>query len=290
MSDFSADALPPEILNSGISFKLQHFPEALTASAKGLWYETHTENFCAVGGVRLEALEALSEKFPLSLHGVGASLAGPDQVSHQHLRWVKALLERINPVLISEHAVWSSFQQSYYADLLPYPRTQQALQILSDNVSQYQEAIKRPLLIENPTHYLTLNHELHEAQFMQELAHKTGCGLLLDITNLYLSQHNCAISARDYIDQIPAHLVGELHVAGYSIDPQEVESLLIDSHNHSPSGAILDLLDYALHRFGPRPVLLEWDDNIPAFADLIKERERIHAVLIAHLETDDVTH
>ncbi|MBE0484328.1 MAG: DUF692 domain-containing protein [Bacterioplanes sp.] len=287
MADFNANSLPGSVLSTGISLKLQHYPEVLDVASKGIWYEVHTENYCGIGGIRLAALQAMAERFPLSLHGVGASLGGPEPLSTQYLSWVKALVDNIQPTLISEHAVWSGVQHAYFADLLPFPRTRAALQQLADGVHQYQEAIGRAILLENPTHYVGLQHEMHEADFMVELTQRTGCGLLLDITNLYLSQTNCGVDAKQYLDQIPAHLVGELHVAGFSADPVEGNRLLIDSHDHAPQEDILNLLDYALQRFGPRPVLLEWDDRIPALDDLLNERERLHAVLRPYLEIAD---
>lgn len=289
MADFNAFNLPASVLSTGVSLKRQHYPEVLTTVAEVGWYEVHTENYCGVGGARLAALQSVAERFPLSLHGVGASLGGPDPLSIQHLSWVKTLVQRIQPALISEHAVWSGVNQAYFADLLPFPRTQQALQQLASGVQQYQDAIGRPILVENPTHYIGLCHDIHEPEFMVALAKKTGCGLLLDITNLYLSQNNCAVNSRQYLDHIPGHLVGELHVAGFSADPVEGHRLLIDSHDGAPDEAILDLLDYALKRFGPRPVLLEWDDRVPPLADLLNARQRIHAVLQPYLGSTNAT-
>ncbi|MFU8784654.1 DUF692 domain-containing protein, partial [Aliidiomarina sp.] len=287
MADFNANSLPRSVLGAGVSLKLQHYPEVQSAAADGIWFEVHTENFCGIGGARLEALQVMAEKFPLSLHGVGASLAGPDQLSKQHLLWVQNLVERIQPALISEHAVWSGIQEAYFADLLPFPRTKFILQQLAEGIHRYQETIDRPLLIENPTHYVNFCHEMSEPDFMLTLAKTTGCGLLLDITNLYLSQINCGVNARQYLDQIPPHLVGELHVAGFSSDPIEGDRLLIDSHDHAPNEEILSLLDYALARFGMRPVLLEWDDQIPELNVLLQERERIQSVLDRHLDSVD---
>ena len=294
MADFHADSLPPELLTTGISLKLQHYPEVispevLTAEPAGLWFEAHTENFCAIGGARLAALQQVAERYPISLHGVGASLAGPESLNPQHLQWVRALVRQVKPALISEHAVWSVFDQAYFADLLPMPRSELALQQLSSKVQQYQDSVARPILLENPTHYLRLKHQMPEPAFMTELCRRTGCGLLLDITNLYLSQNNCAEDARHYLDQIPAHLVGELHIAGYSADPIEGESLLIDSHDQPPNQGILQLLDYALQRFGARPVLLEWDDQIPALPELLRQRARVAKVLQPYQEVVHAT-
>ncbi|WP_333607355.1 DUF692 domain-containing protein [Arsukibacterium sp.] len=284
MADFDANALPTSVLSTGVSFKLQHYPDVLTDKVQGMWYEVHTENFCGVGGARLAALQALAERYPLSFHGVGASLAGPEPINTQHLQWVASLVKHIKPTLVSEHAVWSGLKQAYFADLLPFPRTRSVLQQLIRGVQQYQEAIGRAILVENPTHYLGFNHDMHEPDFMVELTQRTGCGLLLDITNLYLSQNNSGVNARQYIDQIPVKLVGELHIAGFSADPIEGDNLLIDSHDHAPNQAVLELLAYALKRFGARPVLLEWDDRVPALAELLQQRMHVQAVLSPFME------
>ena len=265
---------------AGIGLKPDHYDQALASVDAGLWFEVHTENYFIDGGQRLEKLQLIRERFPLSFHGVGASLGGPALPEADHLARVKQLVDRFQPDFVSEHAVWSRMGGQYFADLLPLPCTREALQRLVDGISHYQEAIGRTILIENPTNYLALKSEMDEVDFLLEACSRSGCGLLLDVNNLYLSSHNCGMDAKAYIRSLPKELVGEIHVAGYNQDEKFADRLLIDSHASAVSESVWRLLDFSLDQLGPKPVLLERDANIPPFAALLGERQHADNIIL----------
>jgi len=259
-------------LTAGIGLKPDHFDQAFSSNESGLWFEVHTENYFIDGGQRLEKLRSIGERLPLSFHGVGASLGGPDLPDAHHLAKVKQLVDEFQPAIVSEHAVWSRLGGQYFAELLPLPRTHEALQRLVDGINCYQEAIGRSILIENPTNYLALKSEMDEVEFLLEACKRAGCGLLLDVNNLYLSSQNCGIDAHHYINSLPAQLVGEIHIAGFDLDEKFGDQLLIDSHASPVNQSVWQLLDFTLGQLGPKPVLLERDANLPAFQVLMDER------------------
>ena len=259
-------------IGAGVGLRQPHVEHALARSEPLLWFEVHTENYMVAGGPRLAQLRRIREAFPVSFHGVGGSLGGPDPPEPRHLAAVRRLVDEFDPVLVSEHAVWSSANGVWFADLLPLPRTGDALHRLVDGVDRYQEAIGRRILMENPTNYLPFTSEMDEPDFLNEVAARTGCGLLLDVNNVYLSARNCGIHAERYIESLTADRVEEIHVAGFEADENLGEALLIDTHAAPVSEAVWSLLDSALAHLGPRPVLLERDGKLPAFETLMQER------------------
>ena len=266
-------------IGAGVGLKLPHVERALAHRDPSLWFEIHTENFMVDGGPRLAQLRRIREAFPVSFHGVGASLGGPAPPDPHHLSAVRRLVDGFDPVLVSEHAVWSSADGIWFADLLPLPRTEEALQRLADGVDRYQEAIGRRILIENPTNYLPFTSEMDEPDFLNEVAVRTGCGLLLDVNNVYVSARNCGIDPRRYVEVLAGDRVEEIHVAGHEADENLGETLLIDSHAAPVSDAVWDLLAHALACLGPRPVLLERDGKLPPFETLMEEHARAAAAL-----------
>jgi len=264
---------------AGVGLKPQHYRDVLNAGDPGLWIEVHPENYMVAGGPRLAWLEALRCDRALSFHGVGASIGGLDPFDRDHLARLRDLIERFEPEQVSEHAVWSAHQGVYYADLLPLPRTHTALTHLVDRVDAFQTAIGRTVLLENPTNYLPFASEMDEPEFLVETARRSGCGLLVDINNIWISANNVGIDPHKYINSLPPALVGELHIAGYMEDPELGRSLLIDHHGAAVSEAVWSLLDFALGRLGPKPVLVERDTNIPDFSELDAERRRADAAL-----------
>lgn len=264
---------------AGISLKPQYFDDLDTLVEGALWFEVHPENYMVDGGPRLRGLLAAAARFPISLHGVGASLGGPDLPSDAHLRALQKLIDLVEPGSISEHATWSMANGEYFAELLPLTRTHESLKQLVRGVNHMQERLGRTILIENPTNYLPVVTEMDEAAFLVEVAARTGCGILLDINNLYLSANNCGIDAMDYISALPRQLVGEVHIAGHAADQNFGQQLLIDSHGAAVAEPVWDLLDRALAHLGPVPVLLERDANLPGFAELQSEAARINRAL-----------
>ena len=277
-----------QLITAGIGLKPDHYDQALSSVEAGLWFEVHTENYFIGGGQRLEKLHLIGERFPLSFHGVGASLGGPELPNADHLAKVKQLVDQFQPEFVSEHAVWSRLGAKYFAELLPLPRTYEALQRLVDGISCYQDAIGRSILIENPTNYVSLRSEMDEVDFLLEACKRSGCGLLLDVNNLYLSSHNCGIDAHAYINAIPKELVGEIHVAGFDQDEKFANRLLIDSHASAVNQSVWQLLDFTLNRFGPKPVLLERDANIPPFEVLMGERQHTDDIILKNTRVSHV--
>ncbi|MGA0025313.1 MAG: DUF692 domain-containing protein, partial [Burkholderiales bacterium] len=195
-------------LDAGLGLKPQHYDAALDCSTAGLWFEVHPENYMVSGGPRLAWLEAIRAKHALSLHGVALSLAADADPDPAHLQRLAALCRRIEPALISEHLAWSSWRGAYHPDLLPFPRTTEALTRIAANISRTQDVLQRRIAVENPSHYLQLeSHAWGEIDFLRELARRSGCGLLLDVNNVYVSSRNIGCSAEDYIDAFPAEAV-----------------------------------------------------------------------------------
>lgn len=273
---------------AGLGLKPVHYDEALAASAAGLWFEVHPENYMVDGGPRLAWLDAIRRERPLSLHGVGLSLAADEAPDAGHLARLKSLADRYEPFVMSEHLAWSKRGDVYHPDLLPFPRTRTMLARIIDNVSQAQDALGRRLLIENPSLYLALKgHELGEVEFLAELSRATGCGLLVDVNNVFVSANNLGFSAEAYLDALPADAIGEIHVAGHLPDPEHGASLLIDSHDAPVAEPVWALHARLVERIGARPTLVERDGNIPAFCELLAERDRAHAALSRAREAVD---
>lgn len=271
-------------LTAGLGLKPAHYAEARDCAAPGLWLEVHPENYLVAGGPRLAWLEAIRERHPVSLHGVALSLAADAAPDAAHLRRLRALADRIEPALVSEHLAWSAWRGAYRPDLLPFPRTGEALGRVCANVAAAQDALGRRLAIENPSHYLALDgHEWGEIDFLAELSRRTGCGLLLDVNNVFVSAANLGFDAESFVDAFPAEAVMEIHLAGHSRDPALGERLLVDSHDAPVCEEVWALCERLVARIGPRPVLVERDDRLPAFAELLAERSRAHALLDAPL-------
>ena len=267
---------------AGVGFKPVHFEEALASPAAGLWFEVHAENYMVEGGPRLAMLEALRRERPLSVHGVGLSLAGAADPDPDHLQALKRLCERFQPFLVSEHLAWSRHGGTSFPDLLPFPRTDEALARVARNIDITQNALGRQILVENPSLYLRLEgHAWGETDFLKELVRRTGCRLLLDVNNVAVSASNLGFDPYSYIDALPAETIGEIHLAGHSSDPELGEALLIDSHDAPVSEAVWALYAHALSRSGafPAPTLIERDDKIPDFAELMAERDRAAALM-----------
>ncbi|MGD9968749.1 MAG: DUF692 family multinuclear iron-containing protein [Hyphomonadaceae bacterium] len=269
---------------AGIGLKPDHYRAILDCAAEGLWLEAHPENYMVEGGPRLAWLEALRARHPLSFHGVGASLGGPDPIDTDHLKALKSLITRFEPAVVSEHVAWSAAGGRYFADLFPLPRTDEALCWLAERIDAFQTALGRAILVENPSVYLPLKSEMDEPDFLVELCHRTGCGLLLDVNNVFVSANNTGFDASAYIDAIPGHLVGEVHLAGHEADARKGAGLLIDTHGAPVAEPVWALYERLISRIGSRPTLIERDANIPAFEMLMAERDRADLALTRQFE------
>jgi uncharacterized protein (UPF0276 family) len=265
---------------AGLGFKPEYLDEVLAHPAAGMWYEVHAENYMLEGGPRMAMLAAVRREFPVSVHGVGLSLASDERPDKAHLQRLRQLVSSAEPFLVSEHLSWSAWDGRSFPDLLPFPRSRAALPAIARNIEITQERLGRRILIENPSQYLRLaGHELTEPEFLSELVRRTGCGLLLDVYNVYVSAHNLGFDAHAYLAAFPVAAIEEIHLAGHSVDGPESDSLLIDTHGAPVCAEVWGLYEDLIARIGPRPTLIERDDNLPPFAELAAECERARAVL-----------
>lgn len=257
---------------AGIGLRHPHVRQFLDAPPAIGWVEVHSENYLAAGGLRLSALERIRRDLPMSCHGVGLSLGSAEGLDDAHLAALARLFERIEPGLVSEHVSWSVSGGIYYNDLLPLPLTEEALGVFCRNVDRAQEAFGRRILVENPSTYLDFAaSRIPEPEFIAEIARRTGCGLLLDANNIHVSAHNRGFDAGAYLAALPLAAVGEIHIAGHARRSIGGETVLIDDHGSRVVAPVWRLLDSALARTGPVPVLVEWDTDIPALEVLLAE-------------------
>ncbi len=264
--------------SAGVGLKPQHYAEALADARDGLWFEVHPENYMVAGGPRLAWLAQIRMDHPLSLHGVGMSLAGAGLPDQGHLAALRRLIDRFAPFVVSEHLAWSRSAGTYAPDLLPFPRSRQALDRIVRNIDHAQSVLGVGLLIENPSLYMPLaGQDYDEVDFLAELVTRTGCGLLVDINNVHVSAHNLGYDAAAYLARIPASAVGEVHLAGHAVDAEA--DLLIDSHAALVADPVWDLYYTFIERIGPRPTLIERDGDIPGYDALMQERDQAHQAL-----------
>lgn len=269
---------------AGTSFKHQHLPAILAEAKQTGFFEVHAENYMGAGGPPHQILTRIRRDYPLSLHGVSMSIGGPQPLDKAHLGRFKALVDRYAPVLVSEHLAWSTHKTTYFNDLLPLPYTLATLTRIAEHIDEMQEAIGRRILLENPSTYVVFPEStMRETDFIRELARRTGCGLLLDVNNVFVSATNHGYSARGYLADFPFEHVGEIHLAGHAeqVD-DEGDPLLIDSHDCPVAGAVWQLFDTVISQNGPMPTLLEWDGNIPAWSVLKAEAAAAQAILDRH--------
>ena len=266
--------------SAGIGLRAQHQSQLLDQKPAVAWLEAHSENYFSSAGPRVEALLRLREHYALSLHGVGLSLGSIDPIDGEHLMKLKRLIDRTVPAFVSEHLSWVSVDGRFANDLLPLPYTQESLAHLISRVDQVQDALQRTILIENISSYLLYSHsEIEESTFLGELSRATGCGLLIDINNLYVNERNHGVDARRFIDAVPAAAVEEMHLAGYSIERIEQTEILIDTHSSPVCEAVWDLYGYAIDRFGACPTLIEWDSDIPPLEVLLGEARKAQSII-----------
>jgi uncharacterized protein len=258
---------------AGTSFKHEHLPAILAEGKQVGFFEIHAENYMGAGGPPHAALTRIRNDYPLSLHGVCMSIGGPQPLDSAHLARFKALVDRYEPALVSEHLAWSTHGTTYFNDLLPLPYTKATLARVADHIDEVQETIGRPILLENPSTYVVFREStMTETEFIRELVWRTGCSLLLDINNVFVSATNHGYSALGYLADFPLEHVGEIHLGGHSEQADdEGELLLIDSHDGPVARAVWELFDIVIGRHGPIPTLVEWDSNLPDWSVLKAE-------------------
>jgi uncharacterized protein len=266
---------------AGTSFKPEHLAAILGEGQQRGFFEVHAENYMGAGGPPHRALEAIRRDHPLSLHGVCMSIGGERPLDKAHLARFRDLVERYEPALVSEHLAWSTHDTTYFNDLLPLPYTEATLVRVCDHIDQVQEAIWRPLLLENPSTYLAFTEStMSETEFIRRVAERTGCGLLLDINNVFVSATNHGFSALHYLSDFPLSRVGEIHLAGHAEQrDDEGDLLLIDSHDGPVTDAVWKLYEIVIARCGAVPTLIEWDSKIPDWPVLKAEAAAAQAIL-----------
>jgi uncharacterized protein len=262
----------PMPASAGIGLRAQHHLQVVSDTPQAAWFEAHSENYFADGGSHVECLSRIRERYALSLHGVGLSLGSTDELDRAHLANVRRIIARFEPMLVSEHLSWSSVNGRFANDLLPLPYTEEALRHVSQRIAQTQDALGRQILMENVSSYVQFNDSrLTEWEFVAGVAAESGCGILLDLNNIYVAAMNHDFSCNDYLQGIPPRAVQEFHLAGHSRVVLEGRDLLIDTHGAPVCDAVWDLYRGALQRFGDVPALIEWDTDIPRFAVLQAE-------------------
>lgn len=277
-----ATRLPPRLPAApGVGYKPQHFSAVRANPGPVKWLEVHAENYMGDGGRPHAQLRALRDDFDISVHGVGLSIGGEGPLDTEHLARLKSLVDWLEPASFSEHLAWSTHGAEFLDDLLPLPYTDATLNRVADHIDQVQNTLKRQMLLENPSSYLAFAESTwSETDFLAELVQRTGCGLLLDVNNVFISATNLGYTATGYLDAYPLAAVGEIHVGGHDEDIDDQGApLLIDSHGCAAIDPVWTLLDFALSATGPTPVLVEWDNDVPDWPELCSEAERAAAAL-----------
>ncbi len=270
----------------GVGLRAPHIAEVLASRPAIGWFEVHSENYMG-RGPGFAALMKVRRDYPLSLHGVGLSLGTAEGLDRAHLQKLKELVERSEPFLVSEHLSWSVTGGVYLNDLLPLPLTEETLAVVSRNIALMQETLGRRVLIENPSSYLRFRHSaIPEPEFLAELVRRTGCGLLCDVNNIYVSCTNFAEDTAAYLAALPSEAVGEIHLSGHFRSERRGRALLIDDHGAQVSDEVWALYRLALERFGMVPTLIEWDKNLPPWAALLAEARRALEVAESILAAD----
>ncbi|TCG06893.1 hypothetical protein BZM27_23215 [Paraburkholderia steynii] len=273
-SPFEAPAAIP--CDTGIGLRAPHYRQILSERPAIGWIEVHSENYFGDGGQPLHYLHRIRNAYPLSLHGVGLSIGTTDRLDMGHLRRLKALVERFEPGLVSEHLSWGAVAGCFLNDLLPLPYTEEALAVVREHVQEVQDYLGRQILVENVSSYIRFRHStIPEHEFITELAASTGCGILLDVNNVHVNAVNHGIDPVSYLDAMAIHAVKEIHLAGFD----RVGDLLIDTHGQRVAEPVWALYRHAAKRFGPVPTLIEWDTDIPELAVLLDEAARASAIL-----------
>ena len=276
-------------VSAGIGLKPEHCRELLELKPAIGFLEVHAENYMGAGGPPHRYLEALAERYPLSFHGVGASLGGASPLDGAHLSRWRALTDRYAAALVSEHVAWTAHDGLALHDLLPLPYTQEALTVLCEHIDAMQTALGRAILIENPSRYIDfIDSDMPESEFLISAARRTGCRLLLDINNVYVSSRNQDEDPRAYLDRIPGELVAEIHLAGHAVQTTATgHELRIDDHGSHVCADVWLLYAATIARIGLRPTLIEWDTNVPALEILLAEAARADTTAAAALTANE---
>ncbi|MES2677590.1 MAG: DUF692 domain-containing protein [Pseudomonadota bacterium] len=264
----------------GVGLRHIHHQYILEKKPPVPWLEVHSENFFSSGGAAINFIKKVRQHYPLSLHGVGLSLGSATKIHKKHLQNLKKLIAITEPFLVSDHISWSNVEDRVLNDLLPIPYTKESLKILCGNISQTQDFLKREILVENPSTYLSfINSQIAEDEFINQTAKITGCKILLDINNIYVSSTNNGFDAKKYLQNIDAKIVGEMHLAGHSVRKFGKQKMLVDTHDNFVCDAVWDLYKIAVSKFKTSPTLIEWDQDIPEFSVLMAEAKKAEKII-----------
>lgn len=277
--DNESCTLPPK---PGVGFKNQHFQRIIDNPGDVSWFEIHAENYMGDGGRPIAQLKKLRETYPISCHGVGLSIGGEDPLDLDHLNRLEKLVSWLEPAVFSEHLAWSSHEGKYFNDLLPLPYNETTLEKVNSHIDQVQETLQRPMLLENPSNYLEFEESTYsEIDFIKEISKQTGCFLLLDINNVYVSSENRGFCPYEYLNDYPVNLVREIHLGGHEIESEEGRpNLLIDNHASEVKDPVWELYEYLISKTGPLPTLIEWDNDVPDWEKLSTEATKANYLLV----------
>jgi uncharacterized protein len=265
---------------AGIGLRGPHHTQVLAEKPPIAWLEAHSENFFATDSIAFDALTRIRNHYPLSLHGVGLSLGSAGGLNQRHLSKLGLVIERLEPSMVSEHLCWGAVGDYHLNDLLPLPYTEEALNHIVERIDEVQDYLGRQILIENVSSYLEFkDSSIPEWEFLSETAERSGCGILLDINNIYVSATNHGFSAEDYLEGIPSSKVGEIHLAGHSSQVFDDQKILVDTHDAPVCDDVWNLFQSALDRLGPRPTLIEWDAKLPSLETLLAEAKKAQTLM-----------
>ena len=266
-----------QLKGAGLGLRASHYQEIFETKPDVPWFELLSDNYMAAGGLPIQRAEKVRQDYPITLHGVGMSLGSADPLNTDYLKRLKVLADRLEPHYVSDHIAWVSVDGKYTHDLLPLPYNQDMLQHLRVRIQQVQEYLGRTILIENPSSYLSFDSsDMSEADFIRQLSLSSGCELLLDVNNIYVSAMNHGFDPYQYLESIPQDKVKEIHLAGY----EQMDGYLFDTHGHSVKPPVWDLYRAALKRFGSVPTLIEWDTDVPEFSTLLAEAKKADAFML----------
>jgi uncharacterized protein (UPF0276 family) len=272
---------------AGVGLRLPHLAEVAATRPSAAWFEIHPENFLA-NPHALELLQDIARDYPISVHTVGVSIGSAGGIDRTHLRRVRALIDSVDPFLVSGHLAWSTHAGEYLNDLLPLPYDEETLRLVARHVDDVQQGLGRPYLVENPSSYVGLaSSTMTEVEFLSELVHRSGCRLLCDVSNIHLSAHNMGFDAYAYIDALPAGAIAEMHLGGFAVEDDEGNpgsTLLIDAHSTAIAKPAWLLYAHAVRRFGLQPTLIEWDNELPALATILQEAVMADSIAANALE------
>jgi uncharacterized protein (UPF0276 family) len=282
----TGQASAPIPASAGIGLRFQHHRAVLEEKPRAAWLEVHPENYMG-GGTPLAYLDAIRRDYPISLHGVGLSLGSVDGIDGRHLIRLRKLTERLEPGLVSEHLSWSAASDVHFADLLPLPLTEEALDVVCQHVEIAQDWLGRQILVENPSSYLRYRHStIPEWEFITALARRTGCGILCDVNNIFVSASNHGFDPQTYMEALPTGSVFEIHLAGHTLrEFGDGRSMRIDDHGSRACPEVWALYAQAIRRFGRVPTLIEWDRHVPPVAVLLEEAVKAETIMsseVAH--------